>query len=388
MEYSFKQNYKLIIFLIFLFLSITVFDGKAEDQYRGDLWSLLNYYRIEAALNRYRLLEQDGGWPLLPYNIVLRKGDLSDDILILRERLSITGDLNDANNQNSSYFDEKLEEALKNFQYRHGLEEDGILGPQTINALNILLSEKIRRLEITQEEIYNLFDEYVKSYIFINIPAFELKVIEHGKEILDMRAIIGKTNSKTPIFKDKLKYLVFNPTWRIPIRKTVNEIIPRIKEDPSYLDRKNIRVFDSWDENAKEITPGQIDWDQYNLNNFDLMLEQDSGPNNELGNVKFMFPNNYLVYIHDTPNKDLFEYRVRTFSSGCIRIEKPIELALYCLKDQAGWDSDRIMKVLESGEIEQVNLVEHIPIVIVYWTAWVDENGIVYFRNDIYNFNR
>lgn len=376
----------IILFLCFFFF-ISISNLKGENIYRGDLWNLLNYFRINNVLNKYIQIKEEGDWPYLPVDIVLKKGDSSVDVFTLRKRLMITGDLTDNNQDDLYYFDDQLEEGVKRFQYRHGLIVDGIVGPKTITALNIPVTKRIEELRLNQSRIFNLFDDYIDRYILVNVPAYELKVIEDGREIIKMKAIVGKNHSRTPIFKDEMEYLVFNPTWRIPIRKTVREIIPIIKNDPTYLERKSIRVFDSWDENAEELIPEKVDWDKYNLNNFDLMLEQEPGPDNELGRIKFMFPNDYLVYIHDTPDKELFQYNTRTFSSGCIRIEKPFELALYCLKNHPEWDWNKIMSVIESGEPTEVYLQEAIPVVIVYWTAWVDETGIVHFREDIYSLN-
>jgi len=382
-----QRRLKIPVLLLF-FIFFSIFPLKAEDTvYKGNLWNLINYFRINHALEKYIQIQEKGGWPRLPANIILKKDDISGHVLTLRKRLEITGDLVAVNKGDLSLFDAELEEAVKKFQYRHGLVVDGVVGPKTLAALNISVETRIKELLLNQERIFKLFDTNIDRFILINIPAYELKVIENSREVLKMKAIVGHTGSKTPVFQDELEYIVFNPTWRIPIRKTVRDIIPIIKRDPAYLERKNIRVFDGWGEDAKELSPEEIDWDSYNLNNFDLMLEQAAGPENELGRIKFMFPNQYLVYIHDTPDKELFAYNERAFSSGCIRVEKPLDLALYCLKDQAGWDLNRIISVIDKAEPEEVYLEEPIPIVIVYWTAWVDEAGLIHFRRDIYNYN-
>lgn len=379
-----RKRELLIIVLYFLLL----FPLQAEDMvYKGDVWNLMNYFRIDHALKKYIQIQEKGGWPALPADIILKKGDYSEHVLALRERLEITGDLFTVRKENLYFFDEEVEEAVKRFQYRHGLIIDGIVGPDTLAAMNVPVAERVRELSLNRERIFSLFDSYVERYVLVNIPAYELKVIEKGKEILKMKAIVGSTGSKTPVFQDEIEYLVFNPDWRIPIRKTVRDIIPIIKSDPTYLERKNIRIFDGWGKDARELRPEEVNWDYYDLNNFNLMLVQGPGPENELGRIKFMFPNEYLVYIHDTPARELFTYNDRAFSSGCIRVEKPIDLALYCLKDQSGWDLNRILSVIDGGEPVEVYLEENIPVVIVYWTAWVDESGLVHFRKDIYNYN-
>ncbi len=377
-----KNKIIIIISLLVVLFMIPIKVG-AVSNYKGDLWNLLNYLRIQKAIIKYKKIEDQGGWPSLPYNLFLRKGDSAEEVLILKKRLYMTSDLSFYNNE--KIFDKSLEIALKNFQHRHGLIEDGVLGSETIIQLNIPVSKRIKQLQLNKEKIYKLFDDYVNRYILVNIPDYKLLVIEDGENILNMKVIIGKENSQTPIFTDQIEYLVLNPTWRIPIKKVVKDVIPLIKKNSQYLQNKNIKVFNSWDENAQELVPDTIDWDKYNINNFDLMLEQESGPNNELGRVKFMFPNDYLVYIHDTPDKELFEYNNRLFSSGCIRVEKPFELAHYFLKDLPGWNWEKIMMVINDGEQTHVDLPEPVPVLIVYWTAWVDEQNNIHFRNDIYN---
>ncbi|MFW6022064.1 MAG: L,D-transpeptidase family protein [Halanaerobiaceae bacterium] len=385
----YNSKYKFFNYCVFLCLLSFLLTPcvRAAEPFKGDIYTLLNYIRIHKAVLDYRNIEKQGGWAKLPYDKVLRKGDISNDIALLKKRLYMTGDLNYYHKNNSNIFDDKLYKAVKLFQWRHGLIPDGIAGPTTIKTLNIPVSDKLSQLEMNQSKIYNLFEDYIDSYILVNIPEYRLRVVEDGEEILNMKTIVGKKYSKTPIFHEELEYIVLNPTWRIPIKKVVLEIIPKIKKDPEYLKRKNIKVFDGWDDKAVELSPENIEWDNYSVDNFDLMLEQEAGKNNELGIVKFMFPNDYLVYIHDTPYKELFSYNDRSFSSGCIRVEKPIELAEYCLKENKGWNLEKIMKIIDEEKITKIDLVEHIPVVTVYWTSWVDEDGIVHFRKDIYNSN-
>lgn len=375
---------KKITFLLLIMIILLITNkAQAESQFKGDLWILFNYLRLQKELYKYQYIEDNGGWPSLAYNTLLKRGDIDREVLRLKERLYISGDLSDYDD--SELFDTKLEKALKKFQYRHGIKQDGVLGPETMVELNIPVSRRIEQLKINKEKIYNLFDKHIDRYVLVNIPAYHLKVIEEGKEILSMKAIVGKKERQTPIFKDQIEYLVLNPSWRIPIKKVVKDIIPMINKYPNYLEYKNINVFDGWGDDAKELSPDKIEWNQYNLNNFDLMLEQEPGPKNELGRVKFMFPNKHLVYIHDTPDKDLFDYMKRTFSSGCIRVERPLELAFYCLKDLPGWNWEKIMQIIEEGKQLEIELNKPIPVIIVYWTAWVDENNNLHFRNDIYD---
>ncbi|MEJ6952396.1 L,D-transpeptidase family protein [Natronospora cellulosivora (SeqCode)] len=379
-----------LIILILLTSSISIkINADTDSFYRGDIWNLLNYYRIHMALIKYQQIEKQGGWPLLEEDSFLRKGDSGKNVRTLSKRLYITGDLQKklCDLDEEVIFDKEIEKALLTFQHRHGLLEDGVMGPQTLAALNMPVEEKIAKLSLNRKLIYNLFDDYITRYILVNIPAFQLMLIEDGEEIMRMRAIVGSTDRKTPVFNDEIEYIVINPSWRIPRITAVNDIIPKLKNDLNYLKEKNINVFDDWTENANRLDPTELDWSRYNINNFDLMLEQEAGPDNEMGKVKFMFPNEYLVYIHDTPHKDLFEHYQRAYSSGCVRVEKPLDLLAYTLKDHEEWTQEEISRVLETGETVEIDLIEAIPIFIVYWTAWVDENGLIHFRKDLYNHN-
>lgn len=385
-----KKRIILLVTFLVLFYSffVNVSFLKAETgNYKGDLWNLINYYRIKRACNYYKDIEKNGGWPFISSGSIYRKGDTDPDIYKIKKRLYLTKDLKELpekRNKKSEYFGEKLELAVKRFQYRHGLIEDGIVGNRTLAALNVPVAVRIKQLELNSKLIYNLFDVYLKRYLLINIPGFELRVIDDGSQVLKAKVIVGQKENKTPVFNKEMTYLVFNPPWKIPINKTVKDIIPIIKQDPGYLERENIIVFESWEDNARKLDPAHIDWDQFTVDNFDLKLQQKPGPDNELGKVKFMFPNKHLVYIHDTPHKYLFDYKYRAFSSGCIRVQKPIELALYCLQDKPGWNLEKIEEVLNKGETLKVELEEAIPVYIVYWTAWVDDKDLIHFRHDIY----
>lgn len=381
----------LLFILIIIFLSNhnSLIYGELEGQYRGDIWNLLNYYRINMALVTYKEIQNNGGWPVFPENVFLKKGDTGYFVSLLRERLYITGDLEKEYfaTEMMDIFDEDLQNALIRFQYRHGLVEDGVLGFETIKALNEPVSEKIRKLELNRRLIYSLFDDYIYRYVLVNIPAYQLQVIEDGQEVMRMKAIIGRKKRKTPVYSDKIRYIVLNPSWRIPNTMAVNDIIPRVKNDIKYLEKRNISVFENWSDSANRLNPEKLNWSEYNINNFNFRFEQEPGPDNELGMVKFMFPNQHSIYIHDTPHKELFEHNKRAYSSGCIRIEEPLNLAVYILKDQENWSKEEILRIIDSGETEEVELEEAIPVFIVYWTAWVEENGLVHFREDIYDMN-
>jgi murein L,D-transpeptidase YcbB/YkuD len=199
-----------------------------------------------------------------------------------------------------------------------------------------------------------------------------------------MRVVVGKKYRRTPVFTGTMTYLVLNPTWEVPHSIAVRDILPKIKEDPGYLDRQGIRVFGSWSGSASAIPPGAIDWTSVTRNNFSYRLRQDPGPQNALGRVKFMLPNRFAVYLHDTPQRNLFERSRRDFSSGCIRVEAPVDLAAYVLRGNPKWTREAILSAIESGKTRTVLVPEPIPVHLLYWTAWVDAEGELCFRDDVY----
>nr|WP_245846206.1 L,D-transpeptidase family protein [Longibacter salinarum] len=227
-------------------------------------------------------------------------------------------------------------------------------------------------------------DNLGSRYVVVNIAGFSLNVIEDGRSVLSMRVITGRPFRQTPVFSDEISYLVFNPYWHIPQSLAVQDKLPMIRRDPGYLARQRIQVFRGWGADAARVDPAMIDWSTTSASNFPYRLRQDPGPWNALGRVKFMFPNPYSVYLHDTPERGLFEQAERTFSSGCIRVAKPAELAVYLLADHPDWTPERIRTAMQDGTTEQaVVLNERVLVHLQYWTTWT-ENGDVHFRNDVY----
>jgi murein L,D-transpeptidase YcbB/YkuD len=223
-----------------------------------------------------------------------------------------------------------------------------------------------------------------ERYILVNIADFRLKAVEKGELARTMKTIIGSPERQTPLFKEEITYLVLNPYWNIPRQIAVQDILPKVKKNPNYLKEQKIKVFSNWPGNSKPIDYDEIEWSELNPGNFDYYLRQEPGTINSLGRVKFMFPNPYNIYLHDTSNQSLFANSFRAFSSGCVRVEKPVELAHYLLKEEQGWDEKKIVEIISQQTRRVVELSEPIPVYIVYLTAWVDKAGIVQFRNDIY----
>ena len=342
------------------------------------------YARLRQALVRYRELAAKGIWPVVPSGSKMRKGDRSERVAALRSRLVASEDVEPNLENNGDLFDDGLEQAVKGFQEQHGLDIDGVVGPATLGALNVPVEDRVRQIEVNMERWRWLPQDLGERYILVNIANFELDVIEQDQLVMAMRIIVGRDYRRTPVFSDKMTYLVLSPYWQVPPSIAIKDKLPLIKEDPEYLIRENMRIFLGWGADGKEIDPKTIDWSTIDAKNFRYRLRQDPGPRNALGGTKFMFPNKYDVYIHDTPSRELFAKATRAFSSGCIRIEKPIELAEYLLKEDPQWSRETILAAIDKRLEKTVKLSKPIILHLLYWTAWASEDGSVQFRDDIY----
>ena len=322
---------------------------------------------------------------MVPDGPKLQKGDRNERVAALRSRLIVSGDFEPGNTvSDTDLFDEALEQALKGCQERHGLDVDGIVGRATLGALNVSAEDRVRQIGLNMERWRWLPQDLGERYILVNIANFELDVIEQDQLVMAMRIIVGRDYRRTPVFSDKMTYLVLSPYWQVPPTIAMKDKLPLIKKDPEYLIKENMRVFLGWGADAKEIDPRTIDWSTIDAKNFRYRLRQDPGPRNALGGTKFMFPNKYDVYIHDTPSRELFAKATRAFSSGCIRIEKPIELAEYLLKEDPQWTRETILAAIDKRLEKTVKLSKPIILHLLYWTAWASEDGSVQFRDDIY----
>ena len=345
------------------------------------------YERLRQVLALYRKIAANGGWPSVPEGPKIQKGDRSDHIPILSQRLAVEGFFENSASSASPIFDEQLQQALKKFQIQNGLEPDGVLGRQTIKALNITVDERIRQIIVNMERWRWLPQDLGNRYILVNIAGFYLDVIEYQKPVMDMRIVAGKPYRRTPVFSDKLTYLVMNPYWAVPKTIAEKDILPKVKKDPAFLVKENLKIFQGWGADTKEIDPASVDWQAVTATNLGFRFRQDPGPQNALGRIKFMFPNQFDVYLHDTPSRELFAKARRDFSSGCIRIEKPVELAEYLLRDHPDWPLEKIRQTLTDDErVEKtVKLPEPINIHILYWTVWVGKDDLIHFSSDIYD---
>ena len=338
------------------------------------------YNQFKSALKKYRAIKTDGGWEPLPEGPTLKKGMKDNRILLLRKRLKITSDL-EADASNSESFDDQLEQAVIRFQNRHHLTADGAVGKQTLAALNVPVEDRIDQIRINLERARWVLHAISGQFVIADIAGFEVFVYQDNEIVWTSRVQVGRPYRRTPVFKAEIKYLDLNPTWTIPPGILAKDILPAVKKDPNYLKNRNIKVIDR---TGKAVNQNKIKWSKYTGRNFPYQLRQDPGPANAMGLIKIMFPNKHLVFIHDTPSKSLFERTDRTFSSGCIRTEKPFELAELLLDDPDKWNTESFKQAIDSGRTQTVMLPKPVPILLFYWTAAVEPDGTVRFKKDPY----
>ena len=335
---------------------------------------------LKSALARYRAIEAAGGWKPVPPGPNLERGTRDARVPLLRERLSMTGDLA-SGASDSTRFDRELEEAVSRFQERHRLPPDGVVGPGTLEAANVTVEARIDQIRVNLERARWVFHAVHGKFVLVDIAGFEVGVRQEGGLIWTCRAQVGKPCRETPVFRSDIKYLVFCPTWTIPQGILEEDILPAVKRDPDYLAKRNINAIDR---NGNVMDQASIDWPEYSAENLPYTLRQEPGPNNALGQIKFIFPNPHVVYLHDTPSKSLFDHTDRAFNSGCIRVEKPFELAELLLNDPEKWNQEGIKKAVESGKTRTVFLPVPVPVLLFYWTVEPFPNGEVHFKSDLY----
>jgi len=348
----------------------------------------LQYSKLRKALKEYRAMKTKGGWESIPEGKVLKPGMEDERVRLIRKRLAITGDLM-SDGLEGIIYDDRTVQAIKRFQSRHGLAPDGIIGKNTLSALNISVDTKIRQIVINMERYRWIKHQLGERVIAVNIAGFKAAGIKPkiGEIEIKMRVIVGKEYHKTPVFSDSIKYVEFNPYWNITVSIAKNEMLPKLKKNAHYLKERNIRIFNSWGQNAKELDSTAIDWKKVGKKEIARWhLRQEPGPHNALGTVKFVFPNKFSVYLHDTPSHSLFQKTKRAFSHGCIRLSRPAEMASYVLGgEKNGWGLEKVKEIIAGGKRKVVSLKKPFPIYILYRTVIVNpENGEINFWADIY----
>lgn len=340
------------------------------------------YERYKQALAGYHDILDRGGWPRVPDGPSLKPGMNDPRITIVKQRLQIEGYLQEPLSGANSYFDASLEDAVRTFQQRHGLDTDGVVGKQTLEALNVSVEDRIDQIRVNLERGRWVLKDVQGEFFIVNIAGFKAYLVRNDKLIWSSRVIVGRPYRKTPVFKSKIQYLIFNPTWTVPPGILRKDVLPRARKDPSYITEQRFEVIDG---QGNRIDPSTLDWSGFSGKNFPYMLRQKSGPENALGRIKFNFPNSHFVYLHDTPHKELFDKPERTFSSGCIRIENPIELAVLLLNDEEKWNRQGIEKAIATEKTQTVYLSRPVTIMLLYWTVVIEQDGTVNFKKDIYD---
>jgi len=336
------------------------------------------YHQLKYWFARYDSIQKvDGEIKMIEYpGTPLRLGDSSPIVGEIKKSLSNYS--NELSYDDDDHFDEILESAIKEFQAKNGLEADGIAGKKTFIAMNIPISKRLDIIRINMERCRWVNNHIPQKFILVNIADYNLYLYENLEIVYQCRVVVGKQHHETPVFNSDIKYVVFNPTWTIPYSISSQETLPKLKKDPSYLQDHNMTLL----KGGKAVDPSTVDFNKYSKNNFPFTIRQEPGPNNALGQVKFIFPNKYAVYLHDTPSKSFFEKTDRAFSHGCVRVHNPMVLAELLLADK-GYDQEKIASTLKTKELKNVYLTEPMHVMLMYWTCYQEE-GKMYFYKDIY----
>ena len=383
--------------------------NKALLTFLGERKSRYNYYefaplhpeydQLKKALATYRAQERAGGWPTLPAGLILKPGQASPAVAALRRRLLDSAGGAAASTLPSvpaqpgaapvaTTYDPELVSAVKLFQQDAGLKPDGIVQGATLREFNVPISARIDQLILNMERWRWLPKRFEPNYLLVNIPEYTLHVVEDNKEAFTMRVIVGKVLHETPIFSDKMEYVVLAPYWNVPFSIIENELRDKLVADPHYLDRLDMEVVKGWGRKAEVINPATVDWATVTRATFKYTLRRRPGPKNDLGDVKFIFPNSNDIYLHDTPHDALFSQSARSFSHGCVRVEEPIKLATYLLRNKPEWDQQTIVDSIATHREKYITLKEKLPVYLVYFTAWADAAGHPHFRDDIYGLDK
>ena len=348
-----------------------------------------HYKELQKELQKYLTIRENGAWERVTIFKKLKPGRHSEDVYSLRDRLRITGDyISCEESSEDNHYDKCLQKAVKHFQARMGLKTDAVVGGITLKELNKSVDERITTIRLNLDRLKWLNERSAKRHVIINIPDFRLYFEEDGKLIQTMRVITGKPNHPTPIFSDTVEMIVLNPYWNIPKSIIQKEMIPKLMRNSNAMARKGIEIRAGWGKDAKKVSGGSVNWGKYRYSKtVPYRFAQVPGYKNALGKVKFLFPNKFSVYMHDTPTKHLFKKNKRAFSHGCIRLHKPRELLKTFSNFNNNINFEESQKILKGKKNSYIKLEEKVPVDVVYLTAWVDYNGKLQFRNDVYNYD-
>ena len=384
MKSLFVTTHFILLFLL-TFSEISWSDPQLEK--RGESIpqppSHIHYQNLLKAHHYYQRLASSVAHVRLPLGATIRP--LSTDIRIkaISRRLSILGDFKNKQAL-TDFYSPALISAVKQFQKRHGLDADGLIGAKTIAALNISLADRLQQISINLQRWQRLRLQLNHRYLMVNIPAFDLIAVDKQTIQLHMPVVVGTEENKTAVFSDEIEYVEFHPYWNIPTSIAYKEMLPALLQNPSHLSSQHIRLFSSWAEDAVEMDSEQVNWAEIGKAIKIFKLRQDPGPWNALGKIKFVLPNQYGIYLHDSPAQHLFECSIRSFSHGCVRLGNPQALAAFVLADKNIWNKKRIKSVIDSQRRTIARPLTPLPVHFTYQTAWVDQYGLLHFSKDIY----
>lgn len=332
---------------------------------------------IEQAIAQYSQIVAQGGWPRVPDTKKLRLGVVDPDVVVLRKRLMISGDLSTTAGISES-FDTYVDAAVKRFQARHGLPDDGVLGKYSYSAMNVSAPVRLGQLQTNLVRLRSMSGFLGGRYVMVNVPAAQIEAVENDRVALRHTAIVGKIDRQTPILNSAINEVIINPYWNAPVSIVRKDIIPLMRKDPQYLANNNIRILGP----NGELDPSTIDWSTEDATQF--RFRQDPGSGNAMASVKINFPSPENVYMHDTPQQSLFSKLMRFDSSGCVRVQNVRDLVTWLLRDTPGWDRRHFEETIKSGESTPVQLAQPVPVYFTYISAWSTGDGVAHFRDDIY----
>jgi murein L,D-transpeptidase YcbB/YkuD len=348
-----------------------------------------HYQALHASLLKYLEIEKRGGWENIALHGTLALGKKYTAVPSLRERLRSSGDYKGCKTPESKIYDKCLQKAVIRFQKRHGLVAKGVMGKKTVTALNVPIATRITQMRLNLDRIKWLYPRKSARHIVINIPAFTLFFEEDNTLRQQMKVIVGKRKNPTPVFSNMVKTIVLNPQWNVPKSIIQKEMIPALLKNKNAMKKRGIEIFTGWDKDAKKISGRSVNWAKYRYSKtVPYRFAQVSGYRNALGKIKFLFPNEFSVYMHDTPNKKLFNRNVRAFSHGCIRLHKPRELLQTFSTFNTNINFKKSKKILKGKKKVYFGLKNKVPVDVIYLTAYVDNAGILQFRNDIYGYDK
>jgi murein L,D-transpeptidase YcbB/YkuD len=334
--------------------------------------------RTEDALKRYRAIAAKGGWPMIPAEAKYAAGAEGSDVELLRRRLVITGDLFTV--ESSGPYNDELIAGVKRFQLRNGLLATGLVGPRTLAALNVPVEKRVQQLEASIQRMQTIGFKFGERYVVVNIPAAYAEAIEGDKVVRRYRVIVGKSEKPSPTVTSQINNVNLNPTWTVPSSITRHEIAARMRKEPGYLARMHMQVLDG---RGNALDPASVDWTEGKVP--DVTVRQDPGEWNALGRLRIDMPNSYAVYMHDTNQRNLFANADRFDSHGCVRVDNVRDLAAWLLKDTPNWDRAQIDAGIATSQRQDIKLTKSVPVAWIYLTAWMSRDGVVQFRNDVYD---